>query len=101
MTQPYRLDLNEAKRETLEAARDHHPKAYVRERAAALLKVADGHSIRWVAANGCLKRRRPNTVDEWVQAYESQGLGALWVKAGRGRKPAFSPSASHGGGGRA
>ena len=100
MAAAYKLELSPETRETLEAARDHHPKAYVRERATALLKVADGASIRRVAAFGCLKARRPNTVADWVKAYVTQGLATLWVQPGRGRKPAFSPSAHERRGGR-
>jgi len=77
----------------LERARDKHPRPYVRERAAALLKIATGHSGRQVAQHGLLKPRWPDTVYDWVKRYKAAGLPGLLVKPGRGRKPAFSPSA--------
>jgi hypothetical protein len=85
------LVLSPEQRATLEAARDHHPKPYARERAAALLKVADGWPVRRVAALGLLREHREETVSDWLDRYESQGVAGLRVSAGRGRKPAFSP----------
>jgi transposase len=79
---------------TLEEMRDHHPKAYMRERAAALLKIADGQSVAEVARNGLLRRRHWETVADWLNGYVRHGLAGLYLKAGRGRKPAFSPSGS-------
>ena len=38
------VEWTETQRQELERARDTHPKAYVRERAAALLKIAGGTS---------------------------------------------------------
>ncbi|HEY7615751.1 MAG TPA: hypothetical protein VH744_03035 [Terriglobales bacterium] len=90
----YQLGLEEAQRVTLEQMRDHHAKAYLRERAAALLKIADGMSIQQVAAQGLLKRRQRETVGLWVQRYVQSGLGGLYLQPGRGRKAAFSPSAA-------
>lgn len=71
--------------------RDRHPRPYMRERAAALLKIAAGASGRQVAQGGLLKPRACDTVYEWVHRYEAAGLAGLQVKPGRGRKPAFSP----------
>jgi len=76
----------------LEHARDHHVRPYVRERCAAILKIADGMSGRQVAMKGLLKRRALDTVYEWFHRYEAEGLKGLLVRPGRGRKPAFSPS---------
>ena len=73
-------------------ARDRHPRAYLRERAAALLKVADGIHVPAVAAAGLLKPRKEDTVRDWVHRYQAGGLAALLVRPGRGRRPAFSPS---------
>lgn len=87
------LVLADPQRQTLEAARDHHPKAYMRERAAALLKIADGMSALQVARQGLLKPRDPDTVYRWVRRWQTVGLAGLQVQAGRGRKAAFSPSA--------
>lgn len=95
MAPAYHLVLSDKQRCELEAARRTHPKAYVREKAAALLKVADGQAIRQVALSGLLRRRHPETVSDWISDYQQQGLAGLHVQAGRGRKPAFSPSARH------
>ncbi len=72
--------------------RDHHPLPYMRERAAALLKIADGESARQVAAHGLYKRRWEGTLYEWVERYRDGGVQGLLIRPGRGRKPAFSPS---------
>ena len=87
------LTLTEAERLTLQQARDHHPKPYVRERAAGLLKVAAGSSARQVATHGLLKPRHERAVRRWVHRFRQTGYPGLLVKAGRGRKPAFSPTA--------
>jgi len=75
----------------LEQARDHAARAYVRERAAAVLKIAAGRSGRQVALGGLLKPRDPDSVYAWVKRYLAQGLAGLTVCAGRGRKPAYAP----------
>ncbi len=89
------LPLSAQQRDELLRLRDHHPKPYVRERAAALLKVADGHCVRHVAAHGLLRPRAEETVAAWVRRYREQGAAGLGVRPGRGRKPAFSPGAPH------
>ena len=40
MAQPLQLSLSETQRESLLEVRDHHDKPYMREKAAAVLKVA-------------------------------------------------------------
>ncbi len=57
--------------------RDHDPKPYVRERCAALLKIADGHTPYAVAHAGLLKPRDPDTVYAWLAAYEADGFDGL------------------------
>jgi len=84
--------LTEQEREELEHVRDHHPKGYMRERAAALLKMADGQSATQVAYTGLLRKRYPHAVCEWVRRYNMDGLAGLQIREGRGRKAAFSPS---------
>lgn len=91
MPNPYCLDLTPAQRHELVDARDHHPRPYIREHAAAILKVADGQSIRHVAAHGLLKPRRRETIKAWIDRYQAAGLPGLQVHDGRGRKPAFFP----------
>lgn len=82
--------LTAAEETTLVEARDHHPVPYARERAAAVLKVAAGWSVRRVAAEGLLRPRRPETVGEWVDRYLERGVVALGVRPGRGRKPVYA-----------
>ena len=92
MPAPRTLDLTPEQTQELEHARDHHPKPYLREKAAALLKVAHGHSARWVARYGLLKPRDTGTVYNWLNRYEADGIDGLLIRPGRGRPPAFSPS---------
>ncbi|MGC8960752.1 MAG: helix-turn-helix domain-containing protein [Chloroflexia bacterium] len=91
------LMLTPEQRSELEHLRDHANKPYLRERAAALLKVADGQSASAVARNGLLRRRNPKTIWEWLNRYQAEGVAGLVVKPGRGRKPVFSPSKPGGG----
>jgi hypothetical protein len=93
MPKPLTIVLEPKQQRELEHTRDRDKKPYLRERAAALLKIADGKSARQVALDGLLKPRDPDSVYSWVHRYETEGLKGLRVKAGRGRKPAFSPSA--------
>ena len=96
MTSRTEVQLTTEQQDELVWARDHHEKAYVRERAAAILKVAAGQSVRQLALHGLLKPREPETVSEWIKRYLEAGLEGLLIKPGRGRKPAFSPSACDG-----
>ena len=86
------LLLNDAAQKQLEAMRDHDPHPYLCERAAALLKIAQGQSGREVALKGLLKTRDPDTVYSWVERYEAEGIKGLVMRPGRGRKGAFFPS---------
>lgn len=90
------INLTSEQRRELEQVRDHEAKAYVREKAAAILKIADGSSANQVSQTGLLKRRKHQTVCGWVQRYKAGGIQSLYVQLGRGRKPAFSPSIRHG-----
>jgi len=63
----------------------------MRERAAAMLKIAEGTAPRQVALNGLHKPRQPDTVYDWVKRYLDEGIDGLVIKPGRGRKPAYSP----------
>ena len=92
MARPLTITLTAEQRRELEYARDHHKKPYVRERSAAILKIADGRSGRQVALDGLLKRRKPDTVYDWFHRYLTEGLAGLLIRSGRGCKPTFSPS---------
>lgn len=96
MADPLHVDLSEEQRDELIDVRDHHEKPYMREKAAAVLKVAgppggEGQSARQVALHGLLRERRPNTVRDWVHTYKEEGIDGFLVEEGRGQKPAFSP----------
>ena len=82
------LVLEPAMRAELEAIRNRDPKAYRRERAAALLKIADGMAPYAVARHGLLRVRDPDTVYAWLDAFLQRGLEALNQPARRRR---FSP----------
>ncbi len=71
------LQLSASQRQDLLAARDHDARPYVRERAAALLKIADGQSAHAVARHGLLKPRDPDTVYSWLTWYEKLGVRSL------------------------
>ncbi len=71
------LTLKPKERDELAWHRDHDPKPYVRERAAALLKVADGMTPHAVAQHGLLKRRDPDTVYAWLTWYQAEGLAGI------------------------
>ena len=88
-----KLELTQAQRRELEVTRDRHRLPYVRERAAGLLKIADGEPAYAVADRGLLKPRSRKAVRGWYQRYVSEGISGLVMRTGRGRKPAFSPSA--------
>ncbi len=77
------LDLSESQCHDLVDFRDHHPKPYVRERCAALLKIADGQSPHAVARSGLLKPRDPDTVYCWLALYVQHGLSSVvWFQHG-------------------
>jgi len=87
--------LTAAEREQLEQVLRHDLKPYRRERAAAILQVADGKAAFAVARSGLLVRRAPDTVYGWLDRFEDLGVAGLTIARGRGRKPtAFPPSAA-------
>jgi hypothetical protein len=91
------LPLNTKQKAELEQVRDHASVPHMREKAAVLLKIAAGMSPHAAALRGGLKPHQPNTIYHWLDWYEADGVKGLEVQAGRGRKPAFSPSAGGGG----
>ena len=86
--------LSENERQKLVELRDKGEPAYLRERAAALLKIHEGSSPHKVALKGLLKKRDPDTIYTWLRRYRENGIQGLSHKPGRGRKPAFSPKSS-------
>ena len=93
------LVLSATDRQELVKLRDHARPPYLRERAAALLKSADGMPAALVARHSLLRPRRPDTVYAWLDRYQATGGAGRAVHPGRGRKPAFSPGAYDRGGG--
>lgn len=84
------LVLTETQQAELVALRDHDRRAYLRERAAALLKIAAGQAPHAVARQGLLKPRDPDSVYGWLTAYEQEGSAGL-LHHPRGHR-GFSPS---------
>jgi len=93
------LTLRWEQRQQLEAARDHDRRPYVRERCAALLKIADGQTAHAVARHGLLKGRDPDTVYAyaWLDHYQAAGLAGLvgQVHGGSQRSRLRSGRAAH------
>lgn len=88
------LTLTDAARAELIALRDHDSRPYLRERAAALLRVAAGESPHAVARHGILKPRAPDTLYDWLKRYAIAGVAGLIQKPRRAR--GFSPGAGGG-----
>lgn len=87
MYQRHTLALSDDERAELLYHRDHDPKPYVRERCAALLKIADGYSPYAVAHGGLLRSRDPDTVYAWLDYYRDEGLpGVLAHQHGGNRR---------------
>jgi hypothetical protein len=84
------LELTPAQRTELEQTRDGDRRPYLRECAAALVKVADGMPAYLVARRGLHKPRHPDTIYRWLDKYEADGLAGLIHKP-RGHR-GFPPS---------
>lgn len=91
MPTPLEINLTDEQRQELESLRDTADQAYLRERAAAILKIADGMSGLQVSQEGLLKPRDPDTIYRWVKRYRAEGLAGLTIRSGRGRKAAYDP----------
>lgn len=72
-----RVNLSEAERAELIEMRDTTKYEYVRERCAAVLKIADGQTAHAVAQQGLLRPRDPDTVYAWLNLYASGGCAGL------------------------
>jgi len=79
------LTLSESQRAELKHVLRRDSRPYMRERASALLQIADGRSAHWVALHGLLRRRKPDTVIGWLNAYEQGGIAALVQRPRRKR----------------
>src|SRR5690242_499319 len=90
------LELTAEQYAELNHAAGHHPKPYMRERCAALRKLADGWLMSEIAHSGLLTQHSPDTIHDWLLRYKAHGIDGLLIEKGRGRKPSFSPSAPNG-----
>lgn len=71
------LRLETREQRGLEHYRDHDTRPYVRERCGALLKIAQGETPHAVARQGSLKPRDPDTLYDWLEIYEAEGVAGL------------------------
>ena len=71
------LTLSKEQETELTELHNQTKQEYVRERGAALLKIGKGQSAHWVALNGLLKIREPDTVYNWLDIYEAEGIAGL------------------------
>ena len=83
------LSLSSEERQELERVRDRDSRPYLRERAAALLKIADGQSVYAVAKGGLLKTRKYDTVLSWLNNYLEDRT--LTPRPACNKRRAFSP----------
>jgi hypothetical protein len=98
MPAPIVVCLSPAQMEELARLRDHDPTPYIRERAAAILKVGAGQSLRAVAHQGLLRPHRPETVATWVRRYLAEGGRDRGCGQGGDASRPFPPPLAHGGG---
>ncbi len=89
MTQRRKLELSTKAREELVELRDQTKYEYVRERCAAMLKIADGASAHQVAKTGLLRPRDPDTVYGWLDLLESAGLAGLKAHKQGGKRRGY------------
>jgi Winged helix-turn helix len=79
MPQRRTITLSEDQRQQLLHYRDHDPRPDIRERCAALLKIADGQAAYTVARVGLLRPRDPDTLYHWLAYFEADGIAGLLV----------------------
>lgn len=92
MPKRFTNQLSENQQQELFFERERAVKPYLRERAAALLKINSGQPINFVAKHGLLRPRSRQTLSNWWHRYQQEGLDGLLIRQGRGRPTAFSPS---------
>jgi hypothetical protein len=71
------VTLTDEQRQQLLHHRDHNPRPDLRERCAALLKIADGQSPYAVARRGLLRPRDPDTLYRWLAYFAAEGVAGL------------------------
>src|SRR5262245_23718442 len=77
MPQRRTVTLTDEQRQELLHHRDHDPRPDLRERCAAVLKVADGQSPYAVARKGLLRPRDPDTLYQWLGYLRAEGVAGL------------------------
>src|SRR5260370_7475650 len=77
MPQRRTLSLTETQQHELLHHRDHDARPYVRERCAALLRIANGLAPHAVAVRGLLRGRHPDTVYACLDHYVAEGLARV------------------------
>lgn len=86
------LPLTATQERELTDHRDHDPRPDIRERCAAMLKIAAGEAPYAVARHGLLRPRDPDTVYHWLDRYRADGLdGLIAHRHGGNRRPPFRP----------
>jgi hypothetical protein len=73
----HRLTLLPDERARLVAAREAAATARERDRYAAMLHIADGRPLAWIAAQGLSQPRHHAVIHGWLRAYVRGGLAAL------------------------
>lgn len=91
MPKRYHIELSPDERAQLKRWLRNPPKPYLRERARAILRVADGEPVSGVASTLRTRIGR-EAVGDWVRRFLAARVEGLRIKAGRGRKPVFSPT---------
>ncbi len=82
-----RVHLTETQMGEMETLRDRGQPAYLRERAAAILKVAQGFSATRVARHLLLRPHNPTIVRDWVRGYQREGIIGLYQRPRGGGRP--------------
>ena len=71
------VTLTQEQQGELTELRDHDPGPDVRERCAAVLKVAAGQSAYAVAKGGLLRPRDVDTLYQWLDFFQEEGVKGL------------------------
>ena len=77
MPQRRTVTLTDEQRQELLQHRDHDHRPDVRERCAAVLKVAQGEAPYAVARRGLLRPRDPDTLYQWLDYFQAEGVPGL------------------------
>ena len=80
------LKLSEEQQQELSELRDKTKVEAVRERCAAILKMANGSSAHQVAQQGLIRQSAPDTVYGWLELYEAAGVVGLQGRQQGGKR---------------